>query len=140
MAVFSRARNPAFWATAPAGTPLADGLALSLEDFAAFGQSLLDARTPSGRRTIAPRWFADTLGLRPEHVLPEGFGVHLAFTCEVVERLGNSTYLFGQCCGIDNFKLLLAGDNAFKPYQQLDVFFSPEHCLVFNAEGNRISK
>ena len=51
-----------------------------------------------------------TLGLRPEHVLPEGFGIHLAFTCEVVERLGNSTYLFGQCCGIDNFKLLLAGD------------------------------
>lgn len=57
----SRARNPAFWATDPAGTPLADGLALSLEDFAAVGQSLLDARTPSGRRTIAPRWFADTL-------------------------------------------------------------------------------
>jgi len=81
-----------------------------------------------------------TLGLRPEHVLPEGFGIHLAFTCEVVERLGNSTYLFGQCCGIDNFKLLLAGDNAYKPYQQVDVFFTPEHCLVFNAEGLRVSK
>ncbi|PMU06340.1 ABC transporter ATP-binding protein [Aeromonas salmonicida] len=81
-----------------------------------------------------------TLGLRPEHLVPGGDGIHLSFTCEVVERLGNSTYLFGQCCGIDGFKLLLPGDNAFKPYQQLDVFFSPEHCLVFAADGTRISR
>lgn len=81
-----------------------------------------------------------TLGLRPEHLVPGGDGIHLSFTCEVVERLGNSTYLFGQCCGIDDFKLLLPGDNAFKPYQQLDVFFSPEHCLVFAADGTRISR
>ncbi|SIR66235.1 carbohydrate ABC transporter ATP-binding protein, CUT1 family [Aeromonas sp. RU39B] len=80
-----------------------------------------------------------TLGLRPEHVVPNGQGIHLTFTCEVVERLGNSTYLFGQCCGVDGFKLLLAGDSAFSPYQKMDVFFSPEHCLVFDAEGLRIN-
>ncbi|MCL6398035.1 sn-glycerol-3-phosphate ABC transporter ATP-binding protein UgpC [Pectobacterium carotovorum subsp. carotovorum] len=81
-----------------------------------------------------------TLGLRPEHVSPEGEGIPLSFGCEVVERLGNSTYLFGQCCGIDNFKLLLAGDSAFKPYEHIEVFFSPNNCLVFNADGLRISE
>ncbi|MEH0832375.1 sn-glycerol-3-phosphate ABC transporter ATP-binding protein UgpC [Pectobacterium cacticida] len=82
---------------------------------------------------------AVTLGLRPEHVAPGGEGIHLSFGCEVVERLGNSTYLFGQCCGIDNFKLLLAGDSAFKPYEQIDVSFLPHHCLVFDADGLRIN-
>ncbi|MFP9230663.1 ABC transporter ATP-binding protein [Pectobacterium cacticida] len=82
---------------------------------------------------------AVTLGLRPEHVAPQGEGVRLSFGCEVVERLGNSTYLFGQCCGIDNFKLLLAGDSAFKPYEQIDVSFLPHHCLVFDADGLRIN-
>ena len=81
-----------------------------------------------------------SLGLRPEHVVPGAEGIHLAFTCEVVERLGNSTYLFGQCCGTDGFKLLLAGDGEFHPYQKMDVFFAPQNCLVFNAEGLRISR
>ncbi|PWC23113.1 sugar ABC transporter ATP-binding protein [Brenneria roseae subsp. roseae] len=81
-----------------------------------------------------------TLGLRPEHVMPQGEGIRLAFGCEVVERLGNSTYLFGQCCGIDNFKLLLAGDSDFKPYQNIDVFFSPGNCLVFDEAGLRINE
>ncbi len=81
-----------------------------------------------------------TLGLRPEHIVPQGGALALTFNCEVVERLGNSTYLFGQSCGIDNFKMLLPGDNDFKPYQQIDVFFAPENCLIFNDNGIRISK
>lgn len=56
-----RARNPAFWATDMVGTPLADGLALSLFDFAALGQALLDAGNRPGPRTLAPRWFLDTV-------------------------------------------------------------------------------
>ncbi|PWC18900.1 ABC transporter ATP-binding protein [Brenneria corticis] len=83
---------------------------------------------------------AVTLGVRPEHIRPLGEGIRLSFGCEVVERLGNSTYLFGQCCGIDNFKLLLAGDSDFKPYQHIDVFFSSRNCLVFNEEGIRINE
>ncbi|MDD2341777.1 MAG: sn-glycerol-3-phosphate ABC transporter ATP-binding protein UgpC [Tolumonas sp.] len=83
---------------------------------------------------------AVTLGLRPEHITPQGNEHALTFNCEVVERLGNSTYLFGQSCGIDNFKMLLPGDNDFKPYQQIDVFFSASNCLIFNDDGVRISK
>lgn len=82
---------------------------------------------------------AITLGLRPEHVLPgEGFQT-LSFNCEVVERLGNSTYLFGQCEGIDGFKMLLPGDNDFRPYQQITVNFDPQNALIFDEEGARIS-
>lgn len=56
-----QARNPAFWATDTVGTPLADGLALSLGDFAALGQALLDAGNRPGRRTLAPKWFLETV-------------------------------------------------------------------------------
>lgn len=81
-----------------------------------------------------------TLGLRPEHLVAEGEGLALHFSCEVVERLGNSTYLFGQCHGIDGFKMLLPGDNNFKAYQQLPVYFEPKNALLFNEAGLRISR
>ena len=78
-----------------------------------------------------------SLGLRPEHVVPGAEGIHLAFTCEVVERLRNSTYLFGQCGGTDGFKLLLAGDGAVHPYQKMDVFFAPQNCLEIGRASCR---
>lgn len=56
-----RARNPAFWATDRGGTPLADGLALSLGDFATLGQAFLDARNRPGRRALAPSWFVESV-------------------------------------------------------------------------------
>ena len=56
-----RARNTAFWATDASGTPLADGLALSLGDFASLGQAFLDARRRPGRRALAPAWFIDSI-------------------------------------------------------------------------------
>ena len=80
-----------------------------------------------------------TLGLRPEHVLPGEGDLCMTFNCEVVERLGNSTYLFGQCEGTDGFKMLLPGDNAFRPYQTITVNFNPENALIFNEDGVRIS-
>ena len=59
---------------------------------------------------------AVTLGIRPEHLTPEvATGTVVEFQCEVVERLGNNTYLFGQCYGHDNVKVLLPGDVHFRP-------------------------
>ncbi len=63
---------------------------------------------------------AVTLGIRPEHLSTDVTrGTPLAFQCEVVERLGNNTYLFGQCYGHDNIKILLPGDVHFRPWQQI---------------------
>lgn len=56
-----RAQDAAFWASDGQGTPLADGLALSLRDFAALGQGLLDVRARPGRRSLAPAWFVETI-------------------------------------------------------------------------------
>ncbi len=55
-----RPEYPAFWLTDPAGTELSSGLALSLRDFARFGQLLIDARS-SGKRSRIPPWFIETL-------------------------------------------------------------------------------
>nr|VXZ87883.1 Maltose/maltodextrin import ATP-binding protein MalK [Klebsiella pneumoniae] len=63
---------------------------------------------------------AVTLGIRPEHLTPEvATGTVVEFQCEVVERLGNNTYLFGQCYGHDNVKVLLPGDVHFRPGRKL---------------------
>lgn len=81
-----------------------------------------------------------TLGIRPEHLSTNTTsGTVLAFNCEVVERLGNNTYLFGQCYGHDNVKILLPGDVHFRPWQQIDLAFDNQHCMIFDEDGLRIS-
>ncbi|CZU36583.1 Lactose transport ATP-binding protein LacK [Enterobacter ludwigii] len=57
----------------------------------------------------------------------------------MVERLGNNTYLFGQCYGHDNVKILLPGDVKFAPWQQIDVAFDDRHCMVFDEQDVRVS-
>lgn len=53
------AEDEALWLTDAAGTELADGLALSLHDFARLGLALLASRSkPAG---IAPKWLAEAL-------------------------------------------------------------------------------
>jgi len=81
-----------------------------------------------------------TLGIRPEHLSTlSNSPLRLDFQCEVVERLGNSTYLFGQCHGHDGFKMLLPGDAHFQPYQKLQPGFEATQCMAFDADGLRIS-
>ncbi|VFS94069.1 Uncharacterised protein [Raoultella planticola] len=55
----------------------------------------------------------------------------MEFQCEVVERLGNNTYLFGQCYGHDNVKILLPamctsarGRKSTSPLTTASVWFS----------------
>lgn len=52
--------HPVLWLTDGQGVELAGGLALSLRDFARFGQLLLDARSSRNRGRI-PGWFIETL-------------------------------------------------------------------------------
>ena len=83
---------------------------------------------------------AITLGIRPEHLATEMTGgVPLEFQCEVVERLGNNTYLFGQCYGHDNIKILLPGDVHFRPWQKIALAFDSRHCMIFDEQDQRVS-
>ncbi|MFM2480841.1 ABC transporter ATP-binding protein [Celerinatantimonas sp. YJH-8] len=81
-----------------------------------------------------------TIGVRPEKMTGSVGDIKLPFHCEVVERLGNSTYVFGQLCGVDQIKILLPGDQAFQSYKTIDILFKSEDCLVFNEKGERISQ
>ncbi len=81
-----------------------------------------------------------TLGIRPEHLqVGEQVGCQLQFQCEVVERLGNNTWLFGQCYGHDNFKVLIPSDIHFSPWQKITTYFEARQCMVFDEAGLRIS-
>ena len=83
---------------------------------------------------------AVTLGIRPEHLSTDvNIGTVVEFQCEVVERLGNNTYLFGQCYGHDNVKILLPGDVHFRPWQKIRVAFDDRYCMVFDENDQRIS-
>ena len=83
---------------------------------------------------------AVTLGIRPEHLTPDvTTGTVVEFQCEVVERLGNNTYLFGQCYGHDNVKVLLPGDVHFRPWQKINLAFDDRFCMVFDENDLRIS-
>lgn len=77
-----RQAHPILWVDDPLGTELANGLAMSLRDFANLGQFLLEAR---GGRSRIPNWFIETLtasaGLRHAEIpgLPMGSELRYGF-------------------------------------------------------------
>ncbi|WP_166368568.1 sn-glycerol-3-phosphate ABC transporter ATP-binding protein UgpC [Psychromonas sp. SA13A] len=74
-----------------------------------------------------------TLGIRPEHIqINDSLPIKLDFQSEVVERLGNSTYLFGQAAGIDGFRVHQTGDSEIAPYQKIVLSFDVESCHLFD--------
>ena len=90
-----------------------------------------------------------TVGIRPEYVslgklqkAIEQFGgekgLELKFNSDEVERLGNNTYVYGTCCGVDNFKILLPGDVSAEAKQSLEVSAAVKNVLLFDAEDKRI--
>jgi len=73
-----------------------------------------------------------TIGIRPEHLSQDKNDICFSFDTEVIERLGSSTYIFGQCCGIDNFKFLFQGDGSFKSNTNLSLYTSSEQIHLFD--------
>lgn len=88
------AEDEAFWATDAAGLELADGLALSLRDFARLGAAQIDARAKSGGSSVAPKWFIESLaatvsGVDPTPDALQGLGDDTAWRYQFVS-LGRS--------------------------------------------------
>ncbi len=76
-----------------------------------------------------------TFGVRPEHLWVDKKGEHtLHFTTQAVERLGNSTYLFGQVGGYDNFKVHVTGDMEIKRGDEVELNFDISDCHLFLNE------
>ncbi|PJC87168.1 ABC transporter [Vibrio sp. HA2012] len=79
-----------------------------------------------------------TIGIRPEHLSREEADIALSFDTEVVERLGNSTYIFGQSCGVDNFKFLHQGDCIVEPNNSLTLYTSTDLIHIFDNNGQAL--
>lgn len=80
------------------------------------------------------------LGIRPEHlVVGDQEKVAVTFQSEVVERLGNSTYMFGQALGVDGFKVHLPGDQHVERYMTVNLSCRSEDCHLFDEQGLRIN-
>ena len=77
------------------------------------------------------------LGVRPEHIhmQAEQGDFSLTFQSEVVERLGNSTYLFGNYCGQEGFKVHEQGDKAVELYEDIHLGVHLSDCHLFNKDG-----
>ncbi|WP_428773216.1 ABC transporter ATP-binding protein [Vibrio sp.] len=73
-----------------------------------------------------------TFGLRPEHIALDDSGdTRLQFHTQAVERLGNSTYLFGEVGGYDNYRVHLSGDKAVQRGDALELSFNLDNCHIF---------
>ncbi|MFM2589004.1 ABC transporter ATP-binding protein [Vibrio sp. TBV020] len=80
-----------------------------------------------------------TLGIRPEHLeIGLSSDVQFEFQSEVVERLGNSTYMFGQACGVDGFKVHLPGDQEVTKFQKMSLSCKASDCHLFDSDGLRV--
>ncbi|GLT15342.1 ABC transporter ATP-binding protein [Vibrio algivorus] len=80
------------------------------------------------------------LGIRPEHLnMKEKGEVCIKFTSEVVERLGNSTYLFGQYVYQEGFVVHLPSDKEVNAYETIPLWFELRKCHIFNQDGQCIS-
>ena len=77
-----------------------------------------------------------TFGIRPEHLMvSEEEAIKIRFQSEVVERLGNSTYLFGQSSGVDGFKVHLSGDKEVKSFESLTLSCKASDVHLFDTNG-----
>jgi len=75
-----------------------------------------------------------TLGIRPEHiVVGESEAIKIKFHSQVVERLGNSTYMFGKYHNIDGFKVYIPGDQEIERGKTINLSFHYDHCHLFDS-------
>ncbi len=73
-----------------------------------------------------------SFGLRPEHIALDNSGEQkLHFSTQAVERLGNSTYLFGMVAGFDNYRVHVSGDFEVTRGDELDLSFNVADCHIF---------
>lgn len=79
-----------------------------------------------------------TIGIRPEHLSTEEGAIALDFQCEVVERLGGMTYVYGQCAGVDDFKFLSHGNSQCGVGEAMTLYTSSALIHIFSSSGDAI--
>lgn len=82
------------------------------------------------------------LGVRPEHIqlIESGLSViTLAFHADNVERLGNSTYLFGHYQELDNFKVHIPSDEQVVRGDDMSLYVEEQNLHLFDQHGLSLS-
>ncbi|KJY85021.1 hypothetical protein TW81_01470 [Vibrio galatheae] len=64
--------------------------------------------------------------------------MYLKFQSEVIKRLGNSTYMLGQSCDVDGFKVHLPGDQEITKFQKLELRCKANDCHLLDEQGLRV--
>ncbi|WP_372880482.1 ABC transporter ATP-binding protein [Psychromonas sp.] len=78
------------------------------------------------------------LGVRPEHIQlldSESSALTLPFHADNVERLGNSTYLFGHYQDLDNFKVHIPSDQQVSRGDNMSLYIEKANLHLFDEQG-----
>jgi lactose/L-arabinose transport system ATP-binding protein len=79
-----------------------------------------------------------TLGFRPEHVLVNGSTPGIAGHIEVVERLGNVSYLYVRCEGGGRVTLEQRSVTSARNGESIQFGVDPQRLLIFDSGGRRL--
>jgi multiple sugar transport system ATP-binding protein len=81
-----------------------------------------------------------TLGIRPEHLRLDRTNATLNGEVVVVEQLGGETYLYVQIASGDSLVVRTDGMNRSRMHDRISIHISPDHCYLFDAQGEAVSK
>ncbi len=76
-----------------------------------------------------------TLGIRPEDAGSDTGDFTLPIKIDVVERLGGSTFLYGQCGGMKHFVVQRPGMDATGHGDSIELTIPARRCYLFDSEG-----
>lgn len=77
-----------------------------------------------------------TLGIRPEHLhLEKDSDFTITFNSQMFERLGHSTFLFGEYGGVEGIKVQLRGDPSMTRKGQVPLGVEVKDCHLFDESG-----
>ena len=79
-----------------------------------------------------------TLGFRPEHVTQRAESPNICGRVEVVERLGNVSYLYLRCDGGARVTLEERSMSPARSGESLHFGIDPGHLLIFDSNGRRL--
>lgn len=97
----------------------------------------MPCRPSEGAQTGAPV----TLGVRPEHLNPDGEGQsQIEGEVFAVERLGGETYLYVRAAGNREMTVHASGDKMVAAGERIQIGLTFESCHLFNQQGQAFER
>ena len=81
-----------------------------------------------------------TLGIRPEHLSADGEGIGFAASADMVERLGDVSYVYATLKTGDKMTMASAGTSLVRKAERITLKARPEHVHLFDETGRAIDR